>query len=97
MDTLDREAQTRQSLAFVLLGLVTFGWMAGLAFGFALAGGAGGSLIRTSPQWLSPALQGVIALAITSVALVLTAIVRRIRIRAHALSAALPRLLTTTH
>jgi hypothetical protein len=95
METLDREAQTRQTLAFVLLGLVTLGWMAGLAFGFALAHGAGDGLIRTSPQWLPPALQGVIALAITSVAVVLTAITRRIQIRSHVLSEALPRLLTT--
>jgi hypothetical protein len=94
METLDREAQNRQTLAFVLLGLVTLGWMAGLAVGFALADGAGGSLIRTSPQWLTPALQGVIALAITSVVVVLTAITRRIQIRAHVLSEALPRLLT---
>ena len=97
MDKLDQEAQTRQTVAFVLLGLVTFGWMAGVAFGFALADHAGGSLIRTSPKWLTPALQGVIALAITSVAVVLTAITRRIQIRAHVLSEALPRLLTTTH
>ena len=95
MDSLDREAQARQRLAFALLGLVTLGWMAGLAFGFALADGAGGRLVRTSPQWLTPALQGVIALAITSVAVVLTAITRRIRIRAHVLSEALPRLLAT--
>ena len=95
MDTLDMEAQARQRLALGLLGLVTLGWMAGLALGFALADGVGGSVIRTSPQWLSPALQGVIALAITSVAVVLTAITRRIQIRAHVLSEALPRLLTT--
>ncbi|NUR77974.1 MAG: hypothetical protein HOQ28_17015 [Thermoleophilia bacterium] len=95
METLDREAQTRQSLAVGLLGLVTLGWMAGVALGFALADGAGGSLIRTSPQWLTPALQGVIALAITSVAVVLTAISRRIQIRAHVLSQTLPRPLTT--
>ena len=95
MNTLDREAQARQTLAFGLLALVTLGWMAGVAFGFALADGAGGGLIRTSPHWLIPALQGVIALAITSVAVVLTAITRRIQIRAHVLSEALPRLLTT--
>jgi len=95
MDTLDREAQARQRLALGLLGLVTLGWMAGIAFGVVLADGAGGSVIRTSPQWLSPALQGVIALAITSVAVVLTAITRRIQIRTHVLSEALPRLLTT--
>ena len=41
METLDREAQTRQSLAVGLLGLVTLGWMAGVALGFALADGAG--------------------------------------------------------
>jgi hypothetical protein len=95
METLDREATIRQQIAFALLGLVTLGWMAGVALGFALADGAGGSVIRTSPQWLTPALQGVIALAITSVAVVLTAITRRIQIRAHVLSEALPRLLTT--
>jgi hypothetical protein len=95
METLDREATIRQQLAFALLGLVTLGWMAGLAFGFALAHGTDASIVRTSPQWLTPALQGVIALAITSVAVVLTAITRRIQIRAHVLSEALPRLLTT--
>lgn len=93
MDTLDREAHARQRIAFVLLGLVTLGWMAGLAVGFALADGAGGSVIRTSSQWLTPALQDVIALAITSVVVVLTAVTRRIRIRAHVLGQALPRLL----
>ena len=96
MDSLDREAQTRQRLAFALLGLVTLGWMAGLAFGFALADGADASIVRTSAQWLTPALQGVIALAIASVAVVLTAITRRIQIRAHVLSETLPRLLTTS-
>ena len=54
METLDREATIREQLAFALLGLVTLGWMAGVALGFALADGAGGSVIRTSPQWLSP-------------------------------------------
>jgi len=92
MEDLDREASRRQTLAFALLGLVTLGWMAGLAFGFADAGGADG-LVRTTPDWLAPALQGVIGLAIASVAVVLTAITRRIRIRAHVLSEALPRLL----
>lgn len=97
METLDREAQARQRLALGLLGLVTLGWMAGLALGVALADGdgAGGSFIRTSPRWLTPALQGVIALAITSVALVLTAVTRRIQIRAHVLRETLPRLITT--
>lgn len=93
MEDLDREASQRQTLAFALLGLVTLGWMAGLVLGFAHAGGAGGSLVRTTPDWLAPALQGVIGLAIASVAVVLTAITRRIRIRAHVLSEALPRLL----
>lgn len=95
MDTLDREAQARQNLAFGLLGLVTLGWMAGLALGFALADGAGGGLISTTPQWLVPALQGVIAVAITSVAITLTAVSRRVRIRAHVLSETLPRLLSS--
>jgi len=93
MDDLDREATARQTVAYALLGLVTIGWMAGLVFGFASAGGSGGSLVQTTSQWLVPALQGVIGLAILSVAVVLTAIARRIRIRAHVLSSALPRLL----
>lgn len=93
MDDLDREATARQTVANVLLGLVTIGWMAGLGFGFASANGSGGSLVQTTSQWLVPALQGVIGLAILSVAIVLTAITRRIRIRAHVLSSALPRLL----
>jgi hypothetical protein len=93
MDDLDREATARQTVGYVLLGLVTIGWMAGLAFGFASAGGAGGSLVETTSQWLVPALQGVIGLAILSLAVVLTAIRSRIRIRARALSSALPRLL----
>ncbi len=94
MEKLNREAHRRQRLAFAVLGLVTLGWMAGLALGFAFADGVGGSFVRTAPQWLTPALQGVIAAAITSVAVVLTAIVRRIQIRAHVLSEALPRLLS---
>ena len=93
MDDLDREATARQTVAYVLLGLVTIGWMAGLVFGFASANGSGGSLVQTTSQWLVPALQGVIGLAILSVAIVLTTITRRIRIRAHVLSSALPRLL----
>jgi hypothetical protein len=93
MDDLDREATARQTVAYVLLGLVTIGWMAGLVLGFASANGSGGSLVQTTSQWLVPALQGVIGLAILSVAIVLTTITRRIRIRAHVLSSALPRLL----
>ncbi len=93
MENLDREAARRQTLAFALLGLVTLGWMAGLVLGFAHADGAGGRLVRTTPDWLTPALQGVIGLAIVSVAVVLTAIARRIRLRAHVLAEALPRLI----
>ncbi len=93
MEDLDRQASQRQALAFALLGVVTLGWMAGLVFGFAHAGGASGSLVRTTPDWLAPALQGVIGLAVASVAVVLTSITVRIRIRAHVLSEALPRLL----
>lgn len=93
MDALDRSAGTRQRIAYGLLGLVTIGWMAGLVFGFAAANGSGGSLVQSTPQWLVPALQGVIGLAILSVAVTLTAITTRIRIRAHALSSTLPRLL----
>ncbi len=93
METLARQAQNRQQLAFGLLALVTLGWMAGLAVGFAAADGAGGSLTRTSSAWLTPALQGVIAVAIASVVLSLVAITRRIQIRSQTLTETLPRLL----
>lgn len=93
MDDLDRKATAKQTVAYVLLGLVTIGWMAGLVLGFGSANGSGGSFVQTTPQWLVPALQGVIGLAILSVAVVLTAITSRIRIRAKVLSSALPRLL----
>ena len=93
MDDLDRDATASQKVAAALLGLVTMGWMAGLVLGFAAANGSGGSFVETTPQWLAPALQGVIGVAILSVAVVLTAIVNRIRIRARVLSKALPSLL----
>lgn len=93
MDDLDREATARQKIAYALLGLVTMGWMAGLVLGFAAANDSGGSFVETTPQWLLPALQGVIGVAILSVAVVLTAIGNRIRIRARVLSQVLPSLL----
>lgn len=93
MEPLDREATARQKVAYALLGLVTMGWMAGLVLGIAAANDSGGSFGRSTSHWLIPALQGVIAVAILSVAVVLTAVARRIRVRAHVLSAALPRLL----
>lgn len=93
MDKLDHDATARQKVAYALLALVTMGWMAGLAIGIAAATDSGGSLTRTAPHWLIPALQGVIAVAIVSVAAVLTAVARSIRVRAHVLGTALPQLL----
>ncbi len=93
MKELDTQARRLQVAAFVLLTLVTFGWMAGLGFGFGVAASEDAEFVKDTPAWLIPALQGVIAIAISSVVLVLAAIVRRIRIRAHVLSEALPRLL----
>ena len=93
MKELDTQARRLQIAAFVLLALVTLGWMAGLGFGFGVAASDDAEFVKDTPAWLIPALQGVIAIAISSVVLVLTAIVRRIRIRAHVLSEALPRLL----
>lgn len=93
MDTLDREATRRQRAAFVLLPLITLGWAAGLGLGFAVAASSDAGFVGSTPAWLIPALQGVIAVAIVAVVLTLLAIVRRIRIRAHVMSQALPRLL----
>lgn len=99
MKALDTEARGFQNVAFVLVALVTFGWMAGLGFGAGIASSTSKEFVQDTPAWLIPALQGVIALAISSVVITLLAIVRRIRIRAGVLSEALPRLLpaaTTT-
>jgi hypothetical protein len=83
-----------QRIAYILLALVTLGWMAGLAFGFAIAASNDASFVRDTPAWLTPALQGVVAAALAGVLVTLLAIVRRIRIRAHVLSGTLPRLLS---
>lgn len=93
MKALDTEARTFQKVAFVLVALVTLGWMAGLGFGVGIASSTSTEFVQDTPAWLIPALQGVLALAIGSVLFTLLAIVRRIRIRAGALSEALPRLL----
>jgi hypothetical protein len=93
MDTLKREATRRQQVAFALLALVTLGWMAGLGLGFAVAASNDAGFVADTPAWLTPALQGVLAIAIVAVVVTLLAIVRRIRIRAHVMSEALPRLL----
>lgn len=93
MKALDTEARRFQNLAFVLVALVTFGWMAGLGFGAGLASSTSKEFVQDTPAWLTPALQGVIALAIGSVVLTLLAIVRRIRIRAGVLTETLTRLL----
>ncbi len=96
MKALDTEARRFQNVAFVLIALVTFGWIAGLGFGFGIASSTNSEFIQDTPAWLIPALQGVIALAIGSVVLTLLSIVRRIRIRAGVLSEALPSLLPAT-
>ncbi len=93
MKALDSEARHLQAIAFVLVALVTFGWMAGLGFGAGIASSTSREFVQDTPAWLIPALQGVIAVAISSVVLTLLAIVRRIRIRAGVLGEALPRLL----
>ncbi len=93
METLAREAVLRQRGAFALLALVTLGWAGGLALGFAVAASDDAGFVGDTPAWLVPALQGVLAVAIVAVVVTLLAIVRRIRIRAHVLSEALPRLL----
>jgi hypothetical protein len=93
MKALDTEARRFQTIAFVLVALVTLGWMAGLGFGAAVATSTSKQFIEDTPAWLTPALQGVIALAIGSVVITLLAIVRRIRIRADVLANVLPALL----
>lgn len=93
MKALDSEARRFQTVAFVLVALVTFGWMAGLGFGAGIATSTSKEFVQDTPAWLIPALQGVIALAISSVVLTLFAIIRRIRIRAAVLGETLPRLL----
>jgi hypothetical protein len=96
MKALDTEARRFQNVAFVLVALVTLGWMGGLGFGFGIASSTSKEFVQDTPAWLIPALQGMIALAISSVVLTLLSIVRRIRIRADVLSEALPLLLRVT-
>lgn len=96
MQALDTEARRFQTVAYVLVALVTFGWMAGLGFGAGIATSTSKEFVQDTPAWLTPALQGVIALAIGSVVLTLFAIVRRIRIRAGVFAETLPQLLAAT-
>lgn len=93
MKRLEGEARTFERIAFVLVALVTLGWMAGLGFGAAIASSTSKQFVQDTPAWLTPALQGVIAVAISSVVLTLFAIIRRIRSRAAVLGETLPRLL----
>ena len=93
MDTMMREATRLQQVAFALLATVTLGWMAGVGLGFAVAASDNASFVADTSAWLPAALQGVLAIAIIAVVVSLLAIIRRIHIRAHVLSEALPRLL----
>lgn len=93
MKKLDLEARRLQLGAFLLIALVTAGWMAGLGFGGGIAESTSKEFREDTPAWLIPALQGVIGIAIGSVVITLLAIVRRIRIRANVMSEQLPRLL----
>ena len=93
MKTLDTDARRYQRAAFALVSLVTLGWMAALGIGAAVATSSDSGFVHDTPAVLIPGLQGVIALAVGAVLLTLLAIVRRIRIRAHVLGEALPRLL----
>lgn len=92
MERYDRDARRLQYLAYGLVALVSMGWMAGLGFVAAVAASEDAGFVHDTPAWLIPALQGVAAVAIAAVAVALLAIIRRIRIRAHALGEALPRL-----
>ncbi len=91
-----RSAERRSRFVLAALALVTLGWMAGIGFGIARAVSTDAEFVTDVGAWLTPALQGVIAVAIVSVAVALTAIVRRIRVRAETMSSVLPDLLPTT-
>lgn len=95
MDTLDQQTRRLVTVALALIALVTLGWMTGIGIGFGLAASQNAEFVRKTPAWLLPALLGVLALAITAVAVILTAVIQRIRVRAQVLSEALPRLLKT--
>lgn len=94
MEKLDREARRLQVAAFLLVALVTMGWMAGLGFGFGIAASDDVGFVHDTPAWLIPALQGLAALAISAVVVTLLGIIRRIGLRAHSMSEALPRLIS---
>jgi hypothetical protein len=88
-----RSADLRSRVVLGFLAIVTLGWMAGIGFGIARAVSDDPVFVADVGAWLTPALQGVIAVAITPVAVALTAIVRRIRVRADTMSKVLPDLL----
>ncbi len=88
-----RSAERRSRVVLVALAFVTLGWMAGIGFGIARATSTNAEFVTDVGAWLTPALQGVIAVAIVSAAVALTAIIRRIRVRAETMSRVLPDLL----
>jgi len=89
----ERSADRRSRFVLAALAFVTLGWMAGIGFGIAQATSNDAEFVADVGAWLTPALQGVIALAIVSAAVALTAVIRRIRVRAETMSTALPALL----
>ncbi len=86
-------ARRRTEAVFLLLVLVTGGWMTGVALGVWQSRTADAGTAADIGAWLTPALQGVLALAIVSVAVALTAVAAGVRRRATAMSDAFPRLL----
>ena len=86
-------ARRRTEAVFVLLVLVTGGWMAGVTLGVWQSRAADSETAADIGAWLTPALQGVLALAIVSIAVALTAIAAGVRRRAGVMSDAFPRLL----
>lgn len=91
--SLDRQARRYQYGAFLLAALVTLGWMTGIGFGIAVAASDDVEFVRDTPLILMPSLMGAAMVAISAVILTLLAIIRRIRLRAHAMEEALPALI----
>ncbi|MGD9696126.1 MAG: hypothetical protein AB7V42_10755 [Thermoleophilia bacterium] len=86
-------AHRRMEAVFALLVLVTGGWMTGIALGVWQSRAADAGTAADIGAWLTPALQGVLTLAIVSIAVALTAVAAGVRRRAAVMSDALPRLL----
>ena len=95
MQVLDRQARRLGVGASVLIVLATIGWMGGVAFGFYEAVADNLEFVSDTEAILIPAVQGVVTLALVAVALTLSQITKRVRIRAEVMSAVLPRLVTT--